>query len=202
MINNQMGQMGGMGGMGGGFGQGGFGSGGFAQPGQARPGFGQPGMANPNPGFGVQPQVDNTQAFQNVFSNLNNPQAQPNTNTTGTQPVQGQSGQPQMPQMNNPFGMPQQPMQYGQMPMYNPNPMMNQNPMMFQQPQPVQNPEETYKSQLEQLEQMGFVNKELNIQVLNQTQGNVNAAVERLLNMMGWFFLNYIYVKWKISLRY
>merc|ERR1712127_1160927 len=93
MINNQMGSMPNMGGMGGmpggfgqgGFGQGGFGQGGFAQPGQARPGFGQPGMANPNSGFGAQPTVDNTQAFQNVFSNLNNPQVpQPNTlNTTG-----------------------------------------------------------------------------------------------------------------------
>lgn len=62
---------------------------------------------------------------------------------------------------------------------------MYNNPMMFQQPQPVANPEETYRNQLEQLEQMGFVNKELNIQVLNQTQGNVNAAVERLINMMG-----------------
>lgn len=128
----------------GGFGQGGFGQGGFAQPGQARPGFGQPGMANPNPGFGALPTVDNTQAFQNVFSNLNNPIV-PQPNTTGTQPVQGQSGQlqPQMPQqMVNPFGMPQQPMQYGQMPMYNPNPMMNPQQMMYQQPQPVQNPED------------------------------------------------------------
>ena len=64
-------------------------------------------------------------------------------------------------------------------------PNMQQNPMMFQQPQAVANPEETQRSQLEQLEQMGFVNKETNIQVLNQTQGNVNAAVERLINMMG-----------------
>jgi len=59
------------------------------------------------------------------------------------------------------------------------------NPMMYQQPQQIQNPEDAFKSQLEQLEQMGFVNKDLNIQVLQQTQGNVNAAVERLINMMG-----------------
>jgi len=59
------------------------------------------------------------------------------------------------------------------------------NPMMYQQPQKIQNPEDAFKSQLEQLEQMGFVNKDLNIQVLQQTQGNVNAAVERLINMMG-----------------
>ena len=34
---------------------------------------------------------------------------------------------------------------------------------------------------------MGFVNKETNIEVLKKCYGNVNAAVERLLNMMGWF---------------
>jgi len=32
---------------------------------------------------------------------------------------------------------------------------------------------------------MGFINKETNLQVLKMCQGNVNIAVERLLNMMG-----------------
>jgi len=31
---------------------------------------------------------------------------------------------------------------------------------------------------------MGFINDEVNFQVLAQTYGNVDAAVERLLNMM------------------
>ncbi|CAG7818393.1 unnamed protein product [Allacma fusca] len=42
-------------------------------------------------------------------------------------------------------------------------------------------PEERYRSQLEQLSSMGFVNREANIQALISTFGDVNAAVERLL---------------------
>ncbi|XP_014259404.1 ubiquilin-1 [Cimex lectularius] len=44
-----------------------------------------------------------------------------------------------------------------------------------------QPPEERYRSQLEQLTAMGFVNHEANIQALIATFGDVNAAVERLL---------------------
>lgn len=51
-------------------------------------------------------------------------------------------------------------------------------------PQNNQNLEETYKDQLQRLEEMGFTNKQVNIQVLQQCFGNVDAAVERLLNMM------------------
>jgi len=32
---------------------------------------------------------------------------------------------------------------------------------------------------------MGFTNKEVNIQALTATNGNVEAAVERILNMVG-----------------
>lgn len=46
------------------------------------------------------------------------------------------------------------------------------------------NPKELYKDQNKQLKDMGFINEELNFQVLAQTFGNVDAAVERLLNMM------------------
>jgi len=44
-----------------------------------------------------------------------------------------------------------------------------------------QPPEERYRSQLEQLAAMGFVNREANIEALQATFGDVNAAVERLL---------------------
>ena len=47
-------------------------------------------------------------------------------------------------------------------------------------------PKELYKEQNKQLKDMGFINEELNFQVLAQTYGNVDAAVERLLNMMNW----------------
>ena len=42
-----------------------------------------------------------------------------------------------------------------------------------------------YKDQLAQLKDMGFINEETNIQVLKQTDGNVQFAIERLLNMLG-----------------
>lgn len=43
-------------------------------------------------------------------------------------------------------------------------------------------PEQRYQPQLEQLAAMGFVNREINLQALIATFGDVNAAVERLLN--------------------
>ncbi|KAK9508229.1 hypothetical protein O3M35_007935 [Rhynocoris fuscipes] len=43
-------------------------------------------------------------------------------------------------------------------------------------------PEERYRSQLDQLTAMGFLNREANIQALIATFGDVNAAVERLLS--------------------
>lgn len=46
-------------------------------------------------------------------------------------------------------------------------------------------PEEQYKDQLQSLTDMGFTNKQTNIQALQATGGNVEAAVERLLAMMG-----------------
>lgn len=53
----------------------------------------------------------------------------------------------------------------------------NSNPVANAQP-----PEERYSSQLEQLSAMGFVNREANLQALIATFGDINAAVERLLN--------------------
>ena len=44
---------------------------------------------------------------------------------------------------------------------------------------------EKYKEQLAQMKDMGFVNEETNIQDLKQCSGNVQFAVERLLNMFG-----------------
>ena len=44
---------------------------------------------------------------------------------------------------------------------------------------------EKYKDQLQQMKDMGFVNEETNIQVLKQCSGNVQFAIERLLNMLG-----------------
>ncbi|PIO55553.1 UBA/TS-N domain protein [Teladorsagia circumcincta] len=46
----------------------------------------------------------------------------------------------------------------------------------------VQDPEVLYASQLEQLAGMGFSNRAQNIAALRASFGDLNAAVERLLN--------------------
>ncbi|NP_001080805.1 ubiquilin 4 L homeolog [Xenopus laevis] len=45
----------------------------------------------------------------------------------------------------------------------------------------VQNPEVRFQSQLDQLNAMGFINREANVQALIATGGDINAAIERLL---------------------
>jgi ubiquilin len=52
------------------------------------------------------------------------------------------------------------------------------------QPSSNQDPKEAFKDQNQQLKDMGFTNDDLNLEVLKQTGGNVDAAVERLLNML------------------
>ncbi|OAP11456.1 hypothetical protein AXX17_AT2G12360 [Arabidopsis thaliana] len=46
-------------------------------------------------------------------------------------------------------------------------------------------PEERYATQLQQLQEMGFYDRAENIRALLATNGNVNAAVERLLGSIG-----------------
>uniref|UniRef100_A0A8C4QEI7 Ubiquilin n=1 Tax=Eptatretus burgeri TaxID=7764 RepID=A0A8C4QEI7_EPTBU len=48
--------------------------------------------------------------------------------------------------------------------------------------QPTQMPEVRFRMQLNQLQAMGFVNRDANIQALIATGGDINAAIERLLN--------------------
>jgi ubiquilin len=42
-----------------------------------------------------------------------------------------------------------------------------------------------YKDQLLKLKDMGFTNEEVNIDVLKKSGGNIDIAVEKLLNMLG-----------------
>ncbi|XP_077989399.1 ubiquilin-1-like [Glandiceps talaboti] len=51
--------------------------------------------------------------------------------------------------------------------------------------QGTQTPEVRFQVQLEQLNAMGFINREANIQALQATGGDVNAAIERLLGANG-----------------
>ena len=46
-------------------------------------------------------------------------------------------------------------------------------------------PKEAYKEQNQKLKDMGFLNEELNFDILKQTNGNVDLAVEKLLNLLG-----------------
>lgn len=46
-------------------------------------------------------------------------------------------------------------------------------------------PEQLYATQLSQLQEMGFFDTQENIRALIATQGNVHAAVERLLGNTG-----------------
>merc|ERR1711879_398342 len=105
-----------------------------------------------------------------------NPNANPNANNPFLAMFQGLQGMNVNPQ-NNGNAQPQ------------PNPfMMFQNPFMMpqqqqQQPQQQANvqPEILYRDQLSQLNSMGFSDAAANIAALIATGGNVQAAIDRLL---------------------
>ncbi|ELP90029.1 ubiquilin-1, putative [Entamoeba invadens IP1] len=98
-----------------------------------------------------------------------------------TSQPQQQFQQPQ-PTQPNPFGA-----LFGTQPM-NTQPMQPQAPqqvpqqMVPQQPVQQRTPQEIYANQINQLKEMGFYDETENIQVLQRTGGNVNAAVEILLS--------------------
>lgn len=65
----------------------------------------------------------------------------------------------------------------------NPAPTTGTTPSMpMFPPMPQLDPAQRFATQLQQLRDMGFTDQERNIQALQQTGGNVNAAVERLLS--------------------
>ncbi|PAA74575.1 hypothetical protein BOX15_Mlig020448g3 [Macrostomum lignano] len=59
------------------------------------------------------------------------------------------------------------------------------NPQQQQQQQQQLPPEQRYASQLEQLASMGFLNREANLRAIQATFGDVNAAIDRLLQSGG-----------------
>ena len=75
----------------------------------------------------------------------------------------------------------------------NPNPLLTNNNNTFQNPFFSQNTgniapipinlEEKFKEQLKKLEEMGFSNKSANLEALKATNGNVEAAIERMMNL-------------------
>lgn len=92
------------------------------------------------------------------------PATTPSSTTPGANPPTGQSNP------TNPLLNPQASQYFSQML----NMMGNQT---ISQP-----PEQRYAAQLEQLNGMGFINREANLQALAATMGDVNAAIDRLLN--------------------
>merc|ERR1711971_493718 len=86
----------------------------------------------------------------------------------GMNPPNGNNGNVQQPQQANPFLMFQ-------------NPFMMPRQQQQQQPQANVQPEIVYRDQLSQLNSMGFSDAAANIAALIATGGNVQAAIDRLL---------------------
>ncbi|CAN8063041.1 unnamed protein product [Agarophyton chilense] len=127
---------------------------------------------NPGSHFGSTPTAPQT-------GTTGNPPA-----STGTQPSQGSGGTPQAnagganPALNaNQFSAFMNALAAGGMgsaPAAAPAQEMSQEQL-----------EEMYSSQLQQLRDMGFLDKTMCLQALQQSQGNVSAAIENLLNRFG-----------------
>jgi ubiquilin len=80
-----------------------------------------------------------------------------------------------------PFGgLPLGGMPFGGMGMF--NPYFGGQAGSVQQPV---NYEEKYKEQLKTMEEMGFINNEANLKALIATAGNVELAIERMINLLG-----------------
>lgn len=156
------------------------------------------------------PQAANQFPFFNPFmqpannpSPANNPPPQQPANPFLANPffsmMQGMQNNPPPQQAQNPFAA----NPFLQM-MANMNPPPNSNPPprahqqafnpyenMFnmsnytQNRNPSQNPRDQYATQLQAMKDMGFINEEANLKALQATGGNVNAAVERLLSILG-----------------
>jgi ubiquilin len=145
--------------------------------------------------------LQNMSNMMNTMNSSNTGFSFPNTNTSNTSSQNTQntnsttdSTNPSNTSTNNTTSsIPTNPFSQGSFPfpMFNPGfgfPFMNMNSMNnFTNPL-VNNqnidPKEKYKEQNQKLKEMGFINDDLNIEVLTKTGGNIDAAVERLLNML------------------
>jgi ubiquilin len=109
--------------------------------------------------------------------------------TTGQQPSQPTTSVPSQPVPGQPTSVPGQPAAVPGQPGANPWAAffpgfgfpMNMPGNVPQQPV-VQDPEQRFAVQLQQLNEMGFTNRQLNIQCLTVSNGNVDLAIERMLN--------------------
>ena len=131
------------------------------------------GVNNPFGGFSFPQSNNSSTSSENTNTNTNS-ESIPGSSTTSAFPNPNTNQQSQQSQQSqqtfNPFLM--NPFMFGGFP--------NQP---LQQTQNV-DPKEKYKEQNERLKEMGFITEEANLQALIKTGGNVDAAVERLLNML------------------
>lgn len=123
--------------------------------------------------------LSNPNLLDNIFPNApQNPgQANANTNTHTATSTPNTGVPPNMPDFSSILNNPQFQQQFGNLG------SMGFGGMAQPPADPNTNYEELYKNQLQALSDMGFTNKEVNIQVLKECYGNVDAAVERLLSM-------------------
>jgi ubiquilin len=128
--------------------------------------------------------LDPLQQLQQMFAGLQGLQGVPQQQQQQQQTQQGQTATP-MTTTPTPTTMPAAPLMQLFQQMMGGGAVGGALGASPFQPPPVQNPEELYRTQLQQLQDMGFINREANIAALQATGGNVNAAVERLLNQLG-----------------
>ncbi|KAK2164810.1 hypothetical protein LSH36_58g01003 [Paralvinella palmiformis] len=147
--------------------------------------FGMPGMSNPPANLGVPVTTAPTSTPSTTTSGDTNTSGEA-SDTTNTAPSDTQAATGEMTTITNSSsasrsstsetGQAAQPT--GPDPLSN---FMAQMMQMMASGQASLPPEQRYAAQLEQLAAMGFVNREANIQALNATLGDVNAAIDRLL---------------------
>ena len=133
----------------------------------------------------------NLQTISNMFTGMSNQQNQNPNNSSGAGNNQNQSGfdLAQMQQLLQNIGGLQGLEGLGGLGNANnlggPGNLGNLGNMGTGENNPNVDYKEKYKEQLAKLKEMGFINEETNLQILKQCSGNVQFAVERLMNMLG-----------------
>jgi ubiquilin len=140
--------------------------------------------ANPFAAINLEPLISSLAQQQAGGTPPVNTTSTPSANTTGTGSTPpSQAGIPPGTTIPPPGSVPQfagtMPGLGGTMPGLGTWPFFPITPMAQQ---PVQDPEQRFAVQLQQLNDMGFTNRQLNIQCLLMSNGNVDLAIERMLN--------------------
>ncbi|KAL3865889.1 hypothetical protein ACJMK2_043237 [Sinanodonta woodiana] len=122
-------------------------------------GLGTPASSSTSTTAATTPATTSTNTTTNTTTSTTTTTTSP-TSTTTTTPAQGQAGAPGIDPFSN---------------------MMAQMVRMMAQGNINQPPEQLYAAQLEQLASMGFIDRDANIRALQATLGDVNAAIDRLI---------------------